>query len=755
MAVGAMYLASDTVDASFEASFLAANPPSAMLGTDPFPVELVDEVRAHPAVGEAEARRLLQVRAVDANGDPVTVELVAMADFHENRVARIEPTGGIWPPAAGTMVVERSSIGELGAGVGDVVTISLPGQPPADLPVTGTAYDVYEVAPTLGGAARAYVSMDTMIELTGSGHLDTLYLRAAHDPLDREQALAMTAAVRDDVLEPAAVAVRLSAIQEPGEHRGSNALSFIVSAMQLLSLLALVIAVALVVNTVTALLAQQRRQLGVMKAIGARSGQLTMQYLGYVLLLSLGALLVAVPFSLLAGRFLAGFMAELANFELEPMGVPWATVAIEAAVAALLPAAAVLVTVRRACRSTVREAISDRGIMAVPQLSRIRLPLARPTVLAYRNAVRNRPRLVLTVLTIALCGAVLVGVFSTQRALERLTDQVAGYRGYDIELALTEPVPLRDAAAVLNGDQAVAGVEGWLQNQAFRIRPDGTENENISLTGAPPGSPSLDPTLIEGRWFDAVDDHSIVINTHFADEEPDLGVGDQVVLDIEGHRRAWNIVGVSTTTLVGPVAFLPAQDLAAEIDQPGHTNLLAVQLRPGADPTDTADRLEAAARDAGIPVGEVQTNAQLRAGNDELVALIVTLLLVVGAVMAVVAVIGVAGTMTLSVVEQTREVGVLRTLGASNRAIRRLLLLQGLAIAAAGSVLGVGLSIPVALLLQLAIRTSLISASLPAGFSWLGVGIWFAVALIIGAVGATRPARVAARLTIRETLAYE
>lgn len=756
MAVGAMHLASETVDASFEASFLASNPPSAMVLAEPFPAELVDEVVDHPAIGHAEGRRILhQIRAVPESGEAFTVELVAMTDFDDNRVARIDPSEGAWPPEPGTMVVERASLGELGADIGEVVSVSAPGGAPVDLRVTGSAFDVYEVTPMLGGAVRAYASMETVSELTGSEHLNTLYLRAAQDPLDRRQAVTATTAVRDDVLEPAGVAIQQSAIQEPGEHRGDRALSFVVLAMQVLSLLALVVAVVLVINTVTAVLAQQRRQVGVMKAIGATGRQLTVQYLGYVLLLSLGALLLAAPIAVFGGRFLAGFMADLANFDLAPMGVPWATLGLIGAITLLLPVVAVVVAVRRATRSTVQETISDRGITAVGLRTGGRLPFARPTVLAIRNAARNPSRLFLTVLTIALCGAVLVGVLSTQRSLGLLTEQVAGYQDYDVEMTLTEPVAADDVAPVLAEDEAVAGVEGWFQTQAFRIRPDGTENENVSIVGAPARSPSLEPTLIEGRWFTGADDHPVVINTHFADEEGDLDIGDEVVLDIEGHRRAWNIVGVSTTSLVGPVAYLPVQALTDAIDLPDQTNLLAVQLHPGTDPVGDADRLEATARASAVPVGEVRTNAEVRSGNEELVALIVALLLVVAVVMTLVAVVGVAGTMTLSVVEQTREIGVLRTLGASSRAVKRLLVLQGLAIAAVGSVVGVALSIPIALLLRTAIEDSLVTAAVPGAFSGLGVAIWIPVALVIGALGATRPARVAARLTIRDTLAYE
>ena len=756
MAVGAMHLASETVDASFAASFLGSNPPSAMVLADPFNADLVDEVVAHPAVGQAEGRRIVsQVRAVPENGEAVTVELVAMTDFETNRVASIEPAEGLWPPEPGTIVVERASLEELGTDIGGALAVTVPGGEPVDLRVAGSAFDVYEVTPMLGGPLRAYVSMETVSQLTGSEHLNALYLRAAQDPLDREQAVAATTAVRDDVLEPAGVAIQRSAIQEPSEHRGDRALSFVVLAMQVLSLLALVVAVALVINTVTAVLAQQRRHIGMMKAIGATAQQLTIQYLGYVLLLSLGALILAAQVSLVAGRFLAGFMAALANFDLEPMQIPWVTLALITAVAVLLPVVAVIVAVRRATRSTVQETISDRGITAVGLRMRTSIPFTRPTVLGIRNAVRNPSRLLLTLITVALCGAVLVGVFSTQRSLSLLTDQVAGYQDYDVEMSLTEPVTAGDVAPMLADDEAVAGVEGWFQTQAFRIRADGTENENISVVGTPAGSSSLQPTLIEGRWFTHADDHPVVINTHFADEESDVAVGDEVVLEIEGHRRSWNVVGVSTTTLVGPVAYLPVQDLTAAIGVPGQANLLAVQLHDVADPLSSADRLETTARDAGVPVGEVRTNAQVRTGNEEMVGLVVALLLVVAVVMAIVAVVGVAGTMTLSVVEQTREIGVLRTLGASSWAVKRLLLLQGLAIAAVGSVVGIALSIPIALVLRIAIEDSLVTAAVPSAFSGLGVAIWVPLALLIGGLGATRPARVASRLTIRDTIAYE
>ncbi len=754
-AVGAMALGAITLDASFEDSLLAANPASAVLATGPFDEQLLGEVAGHPAVAEAEGRRFHRTQATGPDGSAVGIELVGMPDLADHEIARIAPEEGTWPPGPGEIVLERASIGELGAAVDERLAVEIPGREPLSLQVSGTAFDVAEIAPMLGGAVRGYVTMETMAELTGSDHLDALYLRAATDPHDGDRATAMTAAVRDDVLGPAGVTVAGNLIRDPGTHPAGSTMTFIVRAMQVLSVFALVIALGLVLTTVTALLAQQRKQLGMMKAVGATTRQLTFQYLASVGLLSLVALAVAIPASLLGGRAVAGAVAWLANIEPVPVGVPLRIILLEVGTAVVLPVAMVVVVVRRACAATVRETLTDRGLTASTRVRRSVSRLSRPTLLAVRNALGNRVRLGLTVLTVALCGAVLVGVSSTGGSLFRLADEVAGYTGYDVEIALTGPVPLTQARAVLDAPE-VASVEGWWHKDGFLLRADGTEHDGISITGAPRDTSTLEATLLEGRWFVAEDRRPVVVNADLVAEEPALEVGDDVVLAVDGHRSPFTIVGISTSTTRGPVAYLPADDLATLLEEPGQANLLAVQLVDAADQAAVAGRLGDQARAAGWGVGEVRTNAEIRADLEGIITIAIALLLLVGAILAVVAVVGVAGTMTLGVFEQTREIGVLRTLGATTRTVRCLLLLQGLTVVGVGGVIGIALSLPVTWLLVGSIESTVLSpAELPTSFSWLAAAIWIPTALAIGAFGATQPARMAARLTVRDTLAYE
>ena len=756
-AIGTIHLATSDVGRSFDRNFEAINPPSAVITVNAFEPALVEAVRDHHAVGQVEGRQRLQVRVRAGDGEWTNFMLVAMPDFADNQVSLIEPEDGIWPPVDGALVIERAAARELGVQPGDWLEAQVPGQPPIELEVRGTAHDFWEVPPTFGGAPRGYVTMPTIARFSGSELLNALYLRAAERPLEREQAIAVAAMVRDDVIEPAGLAVERSEIRDPSVHQIQNALDGMTTGLRLLAVFILILASVLVVNTMSALLAEQRRQIGVMKAVGATSRQIAILYTVYTMALGLIALGVAIPASILAGRAMANFFATMLNSSVAPLGVPAATLAVEAGVAIAAPALAVAWTVWRASRQTVRETISDYGLAtgANPALAAGLRHAATPTRLAVRNTFRNRARLLLTLGTVGLTGALLIGLLSTDLALRQVADEVAGYSDYDVELLLTEPVDVTASGSVAAARSGVESVEGWLLRDAFRIRPDGTENENIFLVSLPPDSASIQPTLTGGRWLEPGDEFAVVVNEDFLREESDLEIGDEVILDIEGQRRGWTIVGAVTTQLMGPYAYVPVEPLTTLIDARGQANLLAVNLAPGVNAEAAADDLERALLDAGIPLGGVQTNADIRAGTQSLFDLLIWTLLVVAGLLGIVAVVGVTGTLTLGVLERTREIGVLRTVGATSRAIQRGLLIEGLTLAALGWLAGALLGLPMAWLLGQAIGRAFIYKPLPVTFSWLAVGIWLVVTLVIAVIGATRPARAASRLTIQEILAYE
>jgi putative ABC transport system permease protein len=122
---------------------------------------------------------------------------------------------------------------------------------------------------------------------------------------------------------------------------------------------------------------------------------------------------------------------------------------------------------------------------------------------------------------------------------------------------------------------------------------------------------------------------------------------------------------------------------------------------------------------------------------------------------AVVGGLGMTSTMSINVFERTREIGVMRAIGASNGAILRLVVVEGMIIGVISWIFGTVLAVPIAIALDYVVGISILQSPLKYVFSLDGFLIWLALVIVISGLACTLPARNAVRLTVREVLAYE
>jgi putative ABC transport system permease protein len=116
---------------------------------------------------------------------------------------------------------------------------------------------------------------------------------------------------------------------------------------------------------------------------------------------------------------------------------------------------------------------------------------------------------------------------------------------------------------------------------------------------------------------------------------------------------------------------------------------------------------------------------------------------------------GLAGTMSMNVMERTREIGIMRSIGAVDREIMRTVIVEGLVIGGISWALGAILSFPFTYMLSSIVSLAIFDSPVEVHFTVIGFLIWLAVVLVLSALASILPARNAARLTIREVLAYE
>ena len=123
--------------------------------------------------------------------------------------------------------------------------------------------------------------------------------------------------------------------------------------------------------------------------------------------------------------------------------------------------------------------------------------------------------------------------------------------------------------------------------------------------------------------------------------------------------------------------------------------------------------------------------------------------------MIIVGGLALASTMGMAVLERTREIGVMRAIGARHGAIMGMIQIEGLVIALLGWALAIPLSLPMSMALGKAFSRIMLPVPLTYIPELTGVAEWLAVVLIVSVVACAVPAWRATRITTRAALAYE
>ncbi|GAA4097527.1 ABC transporter permease [Nocardioides kongjuensis] len=713
-------------------------------------------------------------------------------------------TSGRWPAGPGEIVLDEGAAKAGDYRVGDQVELLAPfGTLERTAELVGTAE--FNGGGTAGATLLVFTTQEAQALFLGGKDVYNQISLTAADGVTQEQLAAAARTVLPDGFE----AVTGDEVAKESQDAVGTFLGIISTFLLVFAIIAVIVGGFIIVNTFSILVAQRTRELALLRALGAGRGQVTRSVLLEAFVLALVATTAGIGLGLVLARGLAAMFRSIGldiastALDLTPraivtsyvvgLGVTMAAAYLPARRGAkVAPVAAMRADVvpergslrRRTLVGAVLLVIgagfaavgvagapgSDAawiGVGAViwiltvaaisPVVGKPVLAVCRSVFgrvfgttgrLAGENALRDPRRTGATasalMIGLALVSTIGVLAASLNASVDDVVDeqftadllvQNSNFLPFSTEIG--DKVATVPGVAVVSRQQWTAAHVASGPGKGDTVSVAGNDAEYARIYHQDVVSGVASPTGAEAVLFRSLA------------RELGVKVGDQLDLGFQGgttlHLEVAGIVESADTT--SEISIPLDQLVAAGVLRQDST--LSVRIAPGADKAKVRDAVDAAAASAPI-VGVFDKQGfadQIRDQVNQLLYIIYGLLTLA----IVIAVIGIINTLGLSVIERTREIGLLRAVGMSRAKVRRMITLESVAIAVLGAVLGMVLGLLIGVLLQRSLSDDLSSLGLPLG----QLLAFLVVAIVVGVLAAVIPAVRASRLDVLDAIASE
>ena len=773
------------------------------------PARVVTELRALPEAESVHAwNQLLTLyvigkdgKLVGGNGPPG----LGFSDVQTRAVTGeqiIRYTDGEPPEGTSQIALDVDTAEKGGYQVGDQVTLVTPGDPPT---ITATLTGLVEFGEGgLAGATLTIFDPTSMQELFFEGRdvYSGISLNAAEGVSQEE--------LRDAAapLLPEGVTARTGdVVIDTGEEGLAEILGFLNTFLLVFAAVAMVVGTFLIINTFSILVAQRSRELALLRAMGASRRQVNRSVLaeafavgligstvgigvGYLLALALRALFGTIGLDISQSEFTIGIRTVVVSYAVGVLVTMVAAYLPARRASHIAPVAAMRDDValpetslhRRMLVGTAMVVVgvglmvlgfADEGgrglsligggmLLILVGVSLMSPVLGRPLVhalgavyrklfgtvglLAAQNSLRN-PRRTAATASALMIGLALVALMSvlgrsatasTDQAVEEtLTSQfvVSNVVGAPFSTSIAEQIrevdgiktvaQFRQAFPEVNGSQAFVGAADPSQLAEALQFPMVAG----ALAVLEPGTVLVDSTTAESQGFE---------------------VGDTIAMKFQGGTVDLEVVGVYGNPGAVPANYLVTPDT---LEKGGLDPLDSMLFITKEDAADTADiRVAVDEITSELPTVTLKDPSEFAEEQKEQINFFLYIIYALLGLAVIIAVLGIVNTLALSVIERTREIGLLRAVGLSRRQLRLMVRLESVIVAILGAVLGVVMGVVFGVALQRAIADQGIDVlSIP----WLQLAVFVVLAAVVGVLAAVLPARRAARLDVLKAIYTE
>ena len=769
-AMGAIFGMSDMMSSTMDSSHRSVIAPHITVGlTEQVEPEIIESLRDIPGVEDVEPFNEIGIQYKLQPGGEWRQGVIHMrGDYENQKYELVQLRQGAWPTDREDLGVERMAALYNKLGIGDTIIFKI-GNRERTEKISTLIRHPFVPPPQFFDLAFFFMSGEGLERFDiPDGTYGGFYVRVT--PYSPDNARDVATAIKDK-LGKQNVGVSGFFYQDPDRHWGRMFMDGFMLVLQVLAVVAVLMGAVLVYNTLSNTITQQTDQIGILKAIGARSHTIAGVFLVGTFIFGVIALVLALPLGAIVAYGVARYFLDMFNIDFAAFQFSAKAIGLQIGFALITPLLAGLLPITRAASMTVREAIASYGLGGTFGLSRIDravdrfgerwLPSHYATALG--NMFRRKGRLLMTEIVLVTAGSAFLMVMGLNSSISLTMDNIYARSRYDALIAFRQNERLEHITSLTESVSGIEGLELHLVQSASLFTEGQLVKEagiGSSIEGIPAGSDFYTPLIVAGRWLMPGDGRAIVLKRQVAEDNHIL-VGDTVTLDLgDLGKDTWQVIGLydpifaggfSSDTIYAPLDVL--QETTKRYNQ-GSWMYLRTTNHDAASTDAVTTAVKTLLDDRGLTVSQSLTVPAQRQTNDFQFGMVITMMLALSVIVALVGGIALMGALSIGVIERTKEIGVLRAVGARSRTILGIFILEGVLQGLASWLIALPISLLTTPLLARALGMAMFGATLDYQYNWGAVGMWLIFILLISALASIMPANRATRISVRDSLAY-
>ena len=569
------------------------------------------------------------------------------------------------------------------------------------------------------------------------------------------------------------VYVNATFLQDPHKHWGRPFLSGIHYVLTWMAISALILASALTYKTVSAHIIEQTAQIGVMKAIGAKTRTLVYLYLTQIFIMALIAILIALPLGVLISQESSCQLLKLFNIACEPWQISWKSVQLMIVSGLVTPIIATIIPILQGARMPVHHALATYGLMGKFGLSRFDVWIQKIgthglSILqsaALGNLFRNKLRFILTQSVLISACVIFLLLMSLINSLNLTLDNEMERHRYAVRLGFSIDQPATKIEKLLRDFDQNVHIEIWRRLPVELIKnnspiiPKGSLG--LQLLALPADSQLLSPRIEKGRNIQISDaGKRVLLISNDTAQKNAIEVGDTINVQIGTHIDLWEVVGtynwLAGNNFTIESVYAPLETIQVQTHQSNIATYAFID-------TPILNLIEEKAylkklksffnhERISLDVYTTQGKREQRQFAQNQFQSVIGTFSGLASLIAAVGGISLSGTLALNVLQRKREIGVLRAIGASDKNILYLFWSEGFFHAISAWLWSAPLAYFLSKSLSIQLGQIIFGVKLDFCFDWLSIIYCLLGLLVIVSIAAYFPARNASKLTVKEAL---